>query len=506
MLAGCNESTEKSNSSGNETETDTELHVALNGQPPTIDPAVTPGAPTKYLSRHIYESLLTLNSNYQPVPMLAESFEVSEDGKTYSFILRENVKFHNGKEMKSEDVVASMNRWKELSPVARSVFGEAVFEADGDYKVFIQLNQPSSEALDVLATPKQFAGIMPKEIVDVSGPEGAKEYIGTGPFKFDEWKQDQYIKFTKFDDYQALEGKADGMSGKKEALVTDLYFDIVLDASLQLAGLQTELYDVSLSVPQDSYEQVKANADLQTYLSLYGNLTLTYNKDAGVFKDVNMRKAVNAAIDSEEVLLSSLAHEDLYELDAGYMNKFQKNWYSEAGKESYNLADADKAKEYLKEAGYKGEEVVLMTTKDYGHIYNAAVVTKEQLEAVGIKVKLAVYDFATLLEKEKDSSTWDILTIGYSTVTTPSQVLYLTNNQHGFTNDEKIAGLLKDIADSTSVETSQKYFSEIQEYGWNEYVPVTNFGFYNDFFVSTKKVEGMTVFEGPIFWNTKVKK
>jgi peptide/nickel transport system substrate-binding protein len=147
-----------------------------------------------------------------------------------------------------------------------------------------------------------------------------------------------------------------------------------------------------------------------------------------------------------------------------------------------------------------------MTTKDYGHIYNAAVVTKEQLEAVGIKVKLAVYDFATLLEKEKDSSTWDILTIGYSTVTTPSQVLYLTNNQHGFTNDEKIAGLLKDIADSTSVETSQKYFSEIQEYGWNEYVPVTNFGFYNDFFVSTKKVEGMTVFEGPIFWNTKVKK
>ncbi|MFD1926800.1 ABC transporter substrate-binding protein [Sporosarcina siberiensis] len=510
LLVGCNDNTEKPEGSekpeSSDEETKSEIRVALGGQPSSLDPAVTPGAPTKYTARHIFESLLTVNSEYQPVPMLAESFEISEDGKTYSFILREKVKFHNGNEMKSEDVVASMNRWIELSPVAKSVFGDSKFESEGDYKVFIQLETISSEALDVLATPKQFAGIMPKEISDAAGPEGAKEYIGTGPFKFVEWKQDQYIHFTKFDDYQGLEEEASGLSGKKEALVTDLYFDIVADPSIHLAGLQTEIYDVSLSLPQDSYEQVKANSDMKTYLSLYGNLALVYNKAEGLFTDVNMRKAVNAAIDSEEAMLGALANKDLFELNHGYMNKFQKNWYSESGKESYNLADTEKAKEYLKKAGYNGEEVTLMTTRDYEYMYKTAVVTKEQLEKAGINVTLAVYDWPTLLEKENDAGSWDMLTIGFSTVTTPSQILYLTNNQHGYTDDKKIAELLKDIAVSTSVEESQKLFSDIQEYGWNEYLPVTDYGFYYDFFGSTSKVEGMTTFEGPVLWNTKVLK
>ena len=504
MLVACNSEGGKPKEAGGKE--DTELHVAMAGQPPTIDPAMTAGSTTKQTARHIFETLLAVNSNYLPVPMLAESYDISDDRKTYTFILREGVKFHNGKEMTSEDVVASMNRWISLSPVAKEAFGDSKFESDGDYKVVVQLEQPVFELLDVLASTKQFAGIMPKEVVENAEPDGVKEYIGTGPFKFVEWKQDQYLKLTKFEDYQAVETEADGMSGKKEALVTDLYFDFVADSSTRLAGLQTGEYDVSISVPLDSYEQMKVNPNIKIYKDLYGVLSLIYNKEAGIFSDVNMRRAVNAAINPEEVLLAAVTTEDLYELDNGYMHQNQKNWYSDAGKEEYNLVDADLAKEYLEKAGYNGEEVVLLTTRDFDHQYNAAVVTKEQLEKVGINVRLDVYDFATLLEKEKNPENWDLLTISVSTVTTPSQVLYLTYNQHGFTKDENITGLLKDIKASTSAEESQKIFSELQEYSWKEYLPVSNYGYHYGVFTSTDKVEGMTTFDGPILWNTKVYK
>ena len=125
-----------------------------------------------------------------------------------------------------------MNRWLGLSPAAKVAFGNAKFESDGDYKVIFKLEEPNSETLDVLATPKQFAGIMPKEIVETAGAAGVTDYVGTGPFKFDEWKQDQYIKLSKFDGYQSLETEADGMSGKKEALIENL--SLILSMILRL--------------------------------------------------------------------------------------------------------------------------------------------------------------------------------------------------------------------------------------------------------------------------------
>ena len=88
-----------------------DLQYALNTQPPTIDPVMSTATATRDIARHIFEPLVTLDSNYQPQPMLAESWEESDDGLTYTFHLRQGVKFHNGKEMKAEDVVASMERW-----------------------------------------------------------------------------------------------------------------------------------------------------------------------------------------------------------------------------------------------------------------------------------------------------------------------------------------------------------------------------------------------------------
>ena len=88
--------------------------------------------------------------------MLAESYEVSDDGMVYTFKLRQGVKFHNGEEMKADDVVASMNRWLELSAKANTLIGGSVFEEVDDYTVKMTANQASSDIIMILASPIQF--------------------------------------------------------------------------------------------------------------------------------------------------------------------------------------------------------------------------------------------------------------------------------------------------------------------------------------------------------------
>src|SRR5690625_1167901 len=112
-----------------------ELRVALSAQPSNLDQPMSTNTSTQDISRLIFETLLTIDENTEPIPMLAKSYDVSDDGLVYTFHLREGIKFHNGQEMTSEDVVASMERWLEVSTITGAVFEEAVFEAEDDYTV-----------------------------------------------------------------------------------------------------------------------------------------------------------------------------------------------------------------------------------------------------------------------------------------------------------------------------------------------------------------------------------
>ena len=106
-----------------------------------------------------------MDENYEPQPVLAESYEVSEDGLEYTIKLREGVKFHNGNEMTADDVVASMNRWIEKSPKANTLIGGSTFEKVDDYTVKMTANQASSDIITVLANPIMFAAIYPAEML-----------------------------------------------------------------------------------------------------------------------------------------------------------------------------------------------------------------------------------------------------------------------------------------------------------------------------------------------------
>lgn len=482
------------------------LRIALDAQPPSLDPPTSPATSIRDTARLVFETLVTTDKDFKAVPMLAESVDISDDSRVYTFKLREGVKFHNGKEMTAEDVIASMERWQELSTITGTIFDGATWTAEDDYTVVLELVQSSALTLDTLASAKMMAAIMPKEVIESASATGVEEYIGTGPYEFVEWKQDQYIHFKRFDDYQPVESEASGLAGKKVAYFDDIYFYVVPDASTRLIGLQTGEYDFAYGLPTDNYEQVRDNPDLNTILTPSSNVFIHFNKKFGPTTDFKFRQAVNTAIDVDELMLAGYSHEDLYWVDSGYMDINMKNWASTAGSEYFNLNDPDQAKQILSESSYNGEEVVIMLTRDYPQYYNIGVVLQEQLVNIGINSRIDVYDWPTFNDKthnEQNHDQWDIFVVGASTVSTPPQLIGLSPGFAAGVQDQKAVDMMKELETAPSLEEAQKLWDELQQYAWEELLPIINLGGSNALYGVSKDVEGITTFTGPVFWNAK---
>lgn len=510
LLVGCTSDKEDASNSDDKdkpksSEQGTELNVAINTQPTTLDHHMTTATIVSDLARHIYEQIVALNSAYEVVPMLAESIDESEDGKTFTFNLRQGVKFHNGKEMKAEDVIASLEKWQAISSKAQSLIPDATFTEVDEYTVDFKLNEAVYGIMTLFADVGQSAVIMPKEVAEAAGPTGATEYIGTGPFKFEEWKQDQYIHFTKFDDYSAVDQPADGLTGKKEALVNDIYFHLVTDGSTRLAGLQTGQYDVAMAVPVDNYDMVDNDPNLETAIDIMGPVGLVLNKKDRIFSDIRMRQALNTALNTEDIMLAAYSDEKFYRLDHGHMQVEQTEWYSEEGSDRYNIGNPEKAKQMFKDAGYDGEEIKIITTKDYDYMYNSVVVIQEQLKAIGINIKLEVTDWATILEMRTKPGDYDGFVTAFPKVMTPQQILHLGPEWPGWTNDPELTELVKEINAASSADGAKASFAKLQDRMY-DYLTMIKFGDYYGFYGNSAKVDGIKLQDGLILWNTSISK
>ena len=506
-LSACSGDSEKENSTSEvkeEVSYKDEIKIAITAQPPTLDTAQTVSAVALDISGNIFQQLFQLDENYNPTPVLAESYEVSEDGKTYTIKLRQGVKFHNGDVMDSGDVEASMNRWLVTSSRAKALLQGAKFTAIDENTVELTVVDATSDIFILMASQAQFPSIMPKEIIEAAGPDGITDYVGTGPYKFSEWKQDQYIELERFEEYVGVEnaGEANGFVGEITAPTKTLKFLIVTDHSTRIAGIQTGEYDIADSIPIENYEQLEANKDLQLHTLPNGTLTAFFNTSEGIFKEETLRHAVLAALNNEEIMLAAFVKPELYSLSPGYLNKNQTQWSTDAGKEFYNQADPEKAKKLLEEAGYDGEEIVLLTTKDYNEMYTGTIVIQEQLRQIGLNVRVDTYDFPTFLETKGDRSKWDLFLASTGYQITPPQLLAVTPDWAGL-NDETIANGLKAIRTASSSEKAKAEWEKVQAYMY-EHATSTVLGHYNVVVAVSKKVEGFELFEAPVVWNAKV--
>jgi len=142
------------------------LKVAMIGEPPTLDLHWTSALITFHIGRHIVETLFTFDASFKPIPHLADRYSVSDGGRRYTVAVRKGVRFHNGKDLTSADVVASLQRWGRLgrAPGAASFWANvADIAATDSSTLVIQLKEPSSALLGALA---ESGAIYPKEIID----------------------------------------------------------------------------------------------------------------------------------------------------------------------------------------------------------------------------------------------------------------------------------------------------------------------------------------------------
>ncbi len=479
------------------------LNIAGTAEPPSLDAQVTSSNVAAGIAIHIFEGLYMVDDDYVAHPVLAESYEVSDDGLTYTFHLRHGVKFHNGKEMTADDVVASMNRWIHASSKASAILGTGSFEKADDYTVVFHAMEAAADIMTLIASPVQFAAISPAEVIEASSDaEGLSEYIGTGPYKLVEWKSGQYVHLEKFEDYVSNPEEATGFAGTKEAATKDIYFRFVTDHATRVAGIQTGEYDVAEEIPTERYTELAADENLVTISKPAGVLNLFINTKEGILTNPDLRQAVLAALNCSEVLLASFGDENLYVLNNGFMNPAAAQWSVEGGKEYYNQNNPEKAKELLEKAGYAGEKIRLVTTPDYAEMYNATLVVQDQLKKAGFNAEVESYDFAVFMQHRSDPAQWDLFITSNSYTLLPQQLSVLNPGWAAFDQPEVAEGIRK-IRFAENAEDAKQAWNDLQDFVYSFGAAIA-LGQFSDVMALRTSVEGFDYAHYPVYWNVRV--
>lgn len=483
------------------------LRIALTGELPTLDLPSSVVGLTHWVGIHIWEPLFAFNAKYDPVPMLAKDYKVSPDGLEYTLNLREGVKFHNGAEMTAADVVASIQRWRSVSGRAKKDWADVTaVTAEGNYKVIVKLSKPFGALPASLAITAAMMAVMPKTVIDATAGGELKEYVGTGPYKFGEWQKDRFLRLERFDGYSARTEEPSGLAGKKAALIKTLQFVPLKESGVRSASLESGDVDVVTTLSIDDFGRLKGNSNLQVQIvKPVWWITAFFNTTRPPFNNLKLRQAVQALVDCEEAMVAAAGDKAFYRLDPGIM--FQEQvWNSKAGAELYNQKNPQKAKELLQDAGYGGQPVVIMTTKDYDWMYKAALVTKAQMEAAGLKVDLQVYDWPTVVQRRSKKDQWDMLFTGFGVYGDPSQFsqnFASLSNYPGWFQSAEMDRWLDAGRQAVKFEDRQKAYAEVQRVFYAE-VPALKYGDLFELRGWRSYVQGVQAFDIPVFWNVSI--
>jgi peptide/nickel transport system substrate-binding protein len=399
------------------------LVVSLDATPPHLDVMSNTTIEVTDPGHHVFENLFNYDASFRPQPMLAESFEVDDAGSVWTITIREGVRFHDGSIMTMADVQASFDRWVQVSNLGRA-YADAEFQVVDDTTFRLVLASPRADLLDSLSDTSQAWVIIPAEIAEAAGADplsDPSQWVGTGPFRFERIVPDEAVVLHRFDDYAAREGEPSGHGGRKEALVEVLEFRIITDVPTRTAALRSGEIDVIPSGVSGSDKPTlenDPNIEVQIIpgFQKWGPM---FNGVSPIFDDPTMRRAVAASLDMEELALAMVGDPDLFDINPslGFRGSL---FYNEAGSDSWNLADPDRARELLDEAGYAGEEIVIISTQANVFQDRMATVMQAQMEDAGMNVRIDWYDGATIRQVRTQPDDWDIIPGGWGTTFNPA--------------------------------------------------------------------------------------
>lgn len=359
--------------------------------------AVTDGESIK-VTQNIFETLLNFNEEDTTVEAgLAKEWEVSEDGLTYTFHLQEGVKFHDGTDFNAEAVVKNFERWSNGAE-EEFYYYTSMFKAEGqniiskveatdDLTVVMTLSRPQAPFLKNIAMA--VFGIASPTAFEANPDTFGENPVGTGPFKFVEWKRNDSITLTKNEDYWQ-----EGLPKLDKVI-----FRSIPDNSARLNALTTGEIDLADGINPSDAAQIEGNADLQLIerpSMNVGYLGLTTTR--APFDNKLVRQAVNYAINKEEIV--NAFFEGRADVAKNPMPPSVSGYNDEITGYEYN---PEKAKELLAQAGYDGKEIELWAMpvpRPYmpdGQKIAEAI--QKNLADVGMPSKIVTFEWATYIDK-----------------------------------------------------------------------------------------------------------
>ncbi|AWJ87887.1 ABC transporter substrate-binding protein (plasmid) [Azospirillum sp. TSH58] len=400
------------------------LIAVINPEPPILTNTVNNHFSVNVVSPNIYDGLLSYDQQMNPIPALAERFEVSPDKLSITFHLRKGVTWHDGTPFTSRDVAYSvLELWKKHHPRGRTTFGDvtAVDTPDAATAV-LRLSRPSAIILNALSAAE--SQVLPAHLYENTDARTNPRNInpvGTGPFRFVEWKRGEYIALERNPTYWD--------AGKP--YVDRLIFRIIPDAASRAAAFETGevVYGPFDPIPLADAARLRANPELALTTAGYQWLspffTFEFNVKSKIAGDVRVRRAIAHAIDRKGLI--EAAWYGFGTPATGPIPHYQKAYTKDVAGYPFDPAAAERL---LDEAGYKrgADGVRFALWHDYSNDtesqQNTAEFLRQNLKAVGIDLKLRAADLPTYYKRVYTNYDYDTRSGQFSAMIDPSLGLY----------------------------------------------------------------------------------
>ncbi|MBI1775695.1 MAG: ABC transporter substrate-binding protein [Proteobacteria bacterium] len=494
------------------------LRVVPSANLTLLDPVATSTVIIREHGLAIYESLFAWDADFNPKPMMVETYAVSPDKLKYTFTLRPGLKFHDGSPVATKDVLASLNRW-----MARDLMGQKLkqfmtgIERVDDRSFTLTLKEPYGFVeLSLGSAIGQIPVIMREKEAMTDPFQQVPESIGSGPYKFikSEWVPGATVVYEKNTDYVPRSEPPNGLSGARLVKVDRMEWKVIPDAATAANALARGEVDLWDQPRIDLLPTLATNKEVVIgKLHKLGNVGL-YRPNAlfPPFNNVKARQALAALINQPDYMGAAFGDPKFWQTcDAYYV--CGGPYETKTGSEMFGKRpDRDKAKQLLAESGYKGEPIVILSTTEIGWIGALAEVAASELKAIGANVDLQIYDWgATTARVNKkdppDKGGWNIFLTGASGATMHHPLTNLGTNMSckgdnfiGWPCDEETESLRDKFIRAPDEATRKTTLEALSRRLWEEQ-PYTLLGQYDQPYAWRRNIEGVLKAPIIVFWN-----
>ncbi|WP_454626747.1 ABC transporter substrate-binding protein [Bradyrhizobium cenepequi] len=483
-----------------------------------IDPIMTTAYITRDHGYMVFDTLLATDSNFKIQPQMAD-WKVSDDKLTYTFTLRDGLKWHDGTPVTAEDCVASLQRWGKVDGMGQKLMDFTASLTATDAKtITLKLKEPYGLVLDSIGKPSsRVPFMMPKRLAETPPDKPIPEQIGSGPFKFVQAEFQPGVKavYEKFKDYVPRKEPASWTSGGKVVKVDRVEWITMPDAQTALNALQSGDIDFMENVPLDMLPMVEGNKELKTeVLNKFGFQTLgRMNFLYPPFDNVKIRRAALLAMNQKDVLDALVGNPQYYKICGAFFvcgTPLETDVGAETLIKGNGMAQA---KKLLAESGYDGTPVVIMAPGDVTTLKAQPIVAAQLLREAGFKVDLQATDWQTVVtrrasQKPPKEGGWNMFFTNWVAADVANPVVNASitgrgknGGWFGWAEDAKIEEFRDKFARSTSLDEQKKIAAEIQKEAYDQvlYIPL------GQYLVPSGWRKSLTgVLDGPatpIFWN-----